>query len=153
QSLASAARNQGPNAYASNSHFVFELIQNAEDANFEPGVKPWIGFELSEDAVHVAINEVGFSFNDMDKLCSMSKSSKRDGELKIGNKGIGFKSVFKVTAAPAIYSNDYRVKFDIENDRNGFSKPIWNDACPPEVSLPKCRTHYVLPLLRGLRGK
>ena len=43
-------------------------------------------------------------------LCSVGKSTKKKAEGYIGEKGIGFKSVFRVTDEPAVYSNGYRFR-------------------------------------------
>ncbi len=42
-----------------------------------------------------------------------------------GQKGIGFKSVFRITDAPEIHSNDYHFKFDLTSDPMGYILPHW----------------------------
>jgi len=42
-----------------------------------------------------------------------------------GQKGIGFKSVFRVTDAPEIHSNSFHIKFDASKGPNGYILPEW----------------------------
>ena len=43
----------------------------------------------------------------------------------LGQKGIGFKSVFRVTDAPEIHSNGFHIKFDASSGSNGYILPHW----------------------------
>ena len=43
----------------------------------------------------------------------------------IGQKGIGFKSVFRITHKPAIHSNGFHICFDASSDPIGFILPHW----------------------------
>ena len=45
----------------------------------------------------------------------------------IGQKGIGFKSVFRVTDAPEIHSNGFHIKYDASKGPNGYILPEWID--------------------------
>ena len=42
-----------------------------------------------------------------------------------GQKGIGFKSVFRITNTPEIHSNSYHIKFDVNSDPMGYILPHW----------------------------
>ena len=44
----------------------------------------------------------------------------------LGQKGIGFKSVFRITDAPEIHSNDYHIRFDVKSDPMGYILPHWH---------------------------
>lgn len=43
----------------------------------------------------------------------------------IGQKGIGFKSVFRVTDEPEIHSNGFHIKFDVNSGPTGYILPHW----------------------------
>ena len=48
----------------------------------------------------------------------------------VGQKGIGFKSVFRVTDAPEVHSNGYHIKFDVNSGPMGYILPHWLDQEP-----------------------
>ena len=139
------------------AHFIFELIQNAEDNKYVEPV-PYISFRLtktdptytdgSEGALIVENNEVGFNHNDVDTICAAAQSPKKKKHEYIGEKGIGFKSVFRVTENPHIFSNGYHFclpKFDEETGL-GYIVPQWIDIPPKGLDISK--THIILPLNR-----
>ncbi|GFH15830.1 DUF3883 domain-containing protein [Haematococcus lacustris] len=82
--------------YSRDSHFVLELVQNADDNSYPPGVIPTLEFVLHEDRITVLNNEVGFSEANLRALCDVGRSTKANVSGYIGQKGIGFKSVFRV---------------------------------------------------------
>ncbi|KAF4396679.1 hypothetical protein G4B88_028993 [Cannabis sativa] len=66
----------------------------------------------------------------MDSLCSIGRSTKKGKRQQgfIGEKGIGFKSVFLVSQQPHIFSNGYQVRFREEPNSNcgiGYIVPEW----------------------------
>lgn len=103
--------------YPESAHFVYELLQNADDAVASEvyiivnrhemlfkhnGTKR---FDIStEDAIPVG---------DINSITGIGDSSKVETENKIGKFGVGFKAVFQYTETPEIY-DDY-FKFKIEN--------------------------------------
>lgn len=116
--------------YSTDTHFVLELIQNADDNSYfsSSEVLPSLKFVIKNDAITVLNNEVGFSEENIRAICDVGKSTKgahRSGY--IGQKGIGFKSVFRITNSPAIHSNGYHIKFDSTSDHIGYILPHW---CP-----------------------
>lgn len=60
----------------------------------------------------------------MDAICRIAHSTKTKSDGFIGEKGIGFKSVFRVASEVYIASNGYTFKFD-KHGRLGMVKPIW----------------------------
>lgn len=111
--------------YSKDTHFVLELIQNADDNSY-PRLKPSLKFVITESAIQVLNNEVGFSESNIRAICDVGKSTKgahRSGY--IGQKGIGFKSVFRITHMPAIHSNGFHICFDASSDPIGFILPHW----------------------------
>lgn len=73
-------------------------------------------------------NERGFQLEDVKAICSVGKSTKgveENGKRGyIGEKGIGFKSVFKVAERVYIYSHPFYFKFDRRKEL-GMITPYW----------------------------
>nr|CAB3497808.1 unnamed protein product [Digitaria exilis] len=104
-------------------------VQNADDNVYPEDVEPTLSFILQENGIVVLNNERGFSAENIRALCDIGNSTKKGSNRGyIGNKGIGFKSVFRVTDAPEIHSNGFHVKFDITDGQIGFVLPT---AVPP----------------------
>ncbi|KAI5103032.1 hypothetical protein C0J45_6613 [Silurus meridionalis] len=101
--------------YSKETHFVLELIQNADDNSYTVDRKedPALAFVVQKDCVTILNNECGFEEKNVRAICDVGKSTKGKHTCGyIGQKGIGFKSVFKVTDCPEIHSNDFHIKFD-----------------------------------------
>lgn len=117
---------------------MLELIQNADDNTFESDT-PTIFITLDITTkfpigyLRVDCNEVGFDKANVEALCRIGASTKKEKERTkgyIGEKGIGFKSIFKVADTVYISSMGYAFKF---NRRGvlGMIVPII-EAFPPE---------------------
>ncbi|KAF8016185.1 hypothetical protein BT93_H1640 [Corymbia citriodora subsp. variegata] len=109
--------------YSQDSHFLLELVQNADDNTYLENVEPALVFVLQESGIIILNNERGFSAQDIRALCDVGNSTKKGSAGYKGKKGIGFKSVFRVTDAPEIHSNGFHVKFDISEGQIGFVLP------------------------------
>ena len=94
--------------YSDSSHFVFELLQNAEDANAKK-----VKFHLSSEKIKFSHDGVDFNFDDINSITSINKSTKIDDYTKIGEHGVGFKSVLSLTKSPVIRSGN--LEFEIKN--------------------------------------
>src|SRR5665213_1163168 len=79
--------------YSDGIHFVLELVQNAEDNEYA-GATPELRFVVSQAHLHVLNNETGFGEESVRAICDVSRSTKSKAKGHIGEKGIGFKSVF-----------------------------------------------------------
>jgi hypothetical protein len=79
--------------YSDKTHFVLELLQNADDNAYmlKAGEVPTITFQRHEQSIIVVNNEVGFNERNVRALCSIADSTKELKEGHIGRKGIGFK--------------------------------------------------------------
>ncbi len=112
--------------YSKDTHFVLELIQNADDNAYPDTVIPSLKFVINEDRISVLNNEVGFLEKHIRAICDVGRSTKgahRSGY--IGQKGIGFKSVFRITDTPEVHSSGFHIKFDKGSDPIGFILPHW----------------------------
>lgn len=131
--------------YSKKSHFVLELVQNADDNHYASGVTPHLTLEVTPSRLVVVNNEVGFTEDNVKSICSVGASSKsKQKSGYIGEKGIGFKSVFTVSDAPEIHSNGFHFKFDrtVEGNLLGYVVPHWCE--PPADVQPDCTT-IILP--------
>ncbi|KAI3791107.1 hypothetical protein L2E82_04713 [Cichorium intybus] len=125
--------------YSQDSHFLLELVQNADDNVYPCEVEPTLTFILQEGGVVVLNNEKGFSVENIKALCDVGNSTKKEPSAGyIGKKGIGFKSVFRVTDAPEIHSNGFHIKFDISDGQIGFVLP---------TIIPPCNIDYFTKLI------
>ena len=143
------------------AHFIFELIQNAEDNTYIERL-PYISLRLtktdptctegSDGALIIENNEVGFNRNDVATICSAAQSPKKKKDGFVGEKGIGFKSVFRVTENPHIFSNGYHFCLPEYDEQTGFGYvvPQWINTPPKELDLSK--THIILPLNKSNFG-
>jgi hypothetical protein len=104
--------------YPDQSHFIYELLQNAEDAGATR-----IHFELEATSLHVTHNGIRlFSEKDVTGITSIGQSQKREEVNKIGKFGVGFKSVFAYTDAPIVQSGLF--SFSITD----LIVPLWEDS-------------------------
>ena len=95
--------------YSDSNHFIYELLQNAEDAGARCAA-----FALHEDRLVFYHDGKPFDRADVVGVSSMLEGTKdRDSASTIGRFGMGFKSVFKYTCRPEIYSDSEA--FAIEN--------------------------------------
>ena len=103
--------------YSEQAHFVYELLQNADDV-----LATSVRFVLREDGFYFIHNgQIPFTVTPpnvspaghINAITSIGASSKKDENYKIGKFGIGFKSVFQYTQTPHIY--DSNVAFRIRD--------------------------------------
>jgi hypothetical protein len=110
--------------YSERTHFIFELIQNAEDAGATE-----LAFELFDDRLEVRHDGRPFTEADVRGVCGVGKSEKAADFTKIGKFGIGFKSVYAYTKSPRIYSNGE--SFRIES----YVRPFAVEPVPEPATL------------------
>ncbi|WP_022757461.1 sacsin N-terminal ATP-binding-like domain-containing protein [Butyrivibrio fibrisolvens] len=92
--------------YSDSNHFVYELLQNAEDEKASKVV-----IEYYDDKLVFYHNGDPFDEADVKGVSSMLMGTKdREDAQTIGRFGMGFKSVFKYTYQPEIYSDDEAFK-------------------------------------------
>jgi len=92
--------------YPDNAHFIYELLQNAEDTEATT-----ITFSLTAEKLVAEHNGIRlFTKNDVESITSIGNSTKRDDLTSIGKFGVGFKAVFSYTNTPIVYSGDFAFK-------------------------------------------
>lgn len=84
--------------YSERTHFVYELLQNADDARASR-----IRFSLFPNRLEVRHNGRPFNQKDVEGICGLVAGTKSGDLTKIGRFGIGFKSVFAYTERPEIH--------------------------------------------------
>lgn len=147
--LGAAVRTLATNLYTTETRFIFEMIQNAEDSSYDWAVSqghiPFIRFTLLPNRILVDSNEDGFSERDVRAICSTGESTKDKASGYIGEKGIGFKSVFKVASKVHVQSGPFSFSFHHKFGDNGLGMvtPMNedHDILPEDV-----RTRFALHL-------
>ncbi len=141
--------------YSKETHFIFELIQNAEDNTYKK-TEPSLCFRLvkadptntqnAAGALIVQNNETGFTPENVDAICAVGKTTKSKIRGYIGEKGIGFKAVFRITTIPHIFSNGYQFCFPEKDEETGlgYIVPRWINSNIPAID--PMQTSIVLPL-------
>lgn len=160
--------------YSDEAHFVYELLQNADDTGatrvrFELREEGLVfahdgprDFSVSDPASEGADRRAG-RLGDINAIVSVGASSKAadgvGGSPAIGKFGIGFKAVFQYTRTPHIYSPTWRFRIErfivpvlLEGDFPGreagetlFFFPFDKPECPRERAYREIREK-----LRGL---
>ena len=135
------------NLYAERTHFVFELMQNTEDALrrcANPKSRA-VRFEIGESSLVVRHFGEPFTEDDVRSICALAKSTKKTTD--IGRFGIGFKSVYAWTDRPEIHSGGEH--FAIKNYVHPTPTTEFDGAAPGE-------TVIVIPFkdeMAGSRGE
>lgn len=102
--------------YAETAHFVYELLQNADDANATE-----VTIVLKADRLlfkhngtkHFDITaEDDEKVGDINSITGIGNSSKENAQNKIGKFGVGFKAVFQYTKTPEIYDDTFKFKIE-----------------------------------------
>ena len=131
--------------YSDRSHFVYELLQNAEDA-LERRLKERpdddscrrVRFRLFQDRLEFRHFGVSFNEADVKGISDVLKGTKEEDPVQIGKFGIGFKSVYAFTASPEIHSGEEH--FTIKRYIRPEEKEI-----PPDLSTVPDETVFIFP--------
>lgn len=134
--------------YTDKSHFVYELLQNAEDAG-ATGIR----FVQYPDRLEVMHDGRSFTTENLQGLCDIGQSDKVNDLNQIGEFGVGFKSVFGICETVRLYSSpgkkelaDNCQPFAVEIE--DFTKPV--DI--PAVEVPSgYTTLFVFPYSVGFQ--
>ena len=93
--------------YPDRAHFIYELLQNAEDKEATE-----VRFELYNNRLQFWHNgkKRDFTLDDIDAITNIGQSTKIDDPTTIGKFGVGFKAVYSYTNTPEIHSGEYDFK-------------------------------------------
>lgn len=114
--------------YSESQRFVFELIQNADDAATDSN--NIVNFDFLSNFLIVSHNGKPFDEKDILSLTGAGASTKQGDPTKTGYKGIGFKSVFGKSERVTIFSAGYQFRFDKNHHETKLPWqiiPIWTD--------------------------
>ncbi|CAF4164824.1 unnamed protein product [Rotaria sp. Silwood2] len=153
KSICGSLKHLGSNLYTSPVHFLHELIQNAEDNSYDTSIIPCLRIELNHSYILLSNNERGLRARDVLAICSLAVSTKTIEQGHIGEKGVGFKSVFGASNEPMLVSHAWKFHFHVPGlDAMSYITPLWIT----DKDLPQCiskqistysqYTHLYLPL-------
>lgn len=123
--------------YPDRAHFVYELLQNAEDAGATEVV-----FTLQPDRLVCEHDGRPFTLEDVRSITGLHDSTKANAQDKIGKFGVGFKSVFVYTQAPSIQSGAFAFR---------IVQLILPEQIAPDSSLGR-RTRFEFPFDNGKKS-
>lgn len=126
--------------YSDRTHFIYELLQNAEDAIGwrlckEQGFQQTVAFQLTHGSLCFRHSGLPFSEEHVRGICNIGKGTKSHDLTAIGKHGIGFKSVYAYTHHPEVHSG--KEHFVIES----FVRPRATNPRPKAEG----ETLFVLP--------
>ena len=91
--------------------FIQEILQNADDCDYPEGIVPSFFLIRNGNTAVTEYNETGFSRANIRAITAIGESTKKrlfDRDLKaIGEKGVGFKTIFAVSSEVRIHSGEY----------------------------------------------
>lgn len=133
--------------YSESQRFLFELIQNADDAAHGPGNE--VHFEFLPGCLIACHKGKPFTEADIDAITDAGASTKAADNTKTGYKGIGFKSVFGKSKCVTICSDGYQFRFDKAANKKDYPWqiiPIWMETSelPAEVAQFIARNEYAV---------
>lgn len=100
-----ASRRSQVNMYSDFTHFIFEILQNADDYGARK-----IEFRLLPNELVIEYDGEPFKTKNVEAISYFEKSTSRNDLVKTGRFGLGFKSVFACTATPIIHSGNEHFK-------------------------------------------
>lgn len=113
--------------YTDKAHFVYELLQNAEDAQATK-----IKFKQYDDRLEVMHDGKPFTETNLQGLCDIGKSDKTKELNQIGEFGVGFKSVFGICETVRLYSRPQEKQ--ITDDCYQFAVEIKDFTRPEKIN-------------------
>lgn len=104
---------------------IIELLQNADDANSTK-------FKIFLDGTKLYVGNDGrdFDYNDLVSICRSGASTKKDRDIYIGYRGIGFKSVVNFSENIHVISKDVTFSFSKKLTVNLLNKHGINGDVP-----------------------
>ena len=96
-----------------NDRYINELLQNADDCEYYNNITPTFKLEILKNSkIKTTCNEKGFTKSNVRAITAIGESTKKQllNNESIGEKGVGFKSVFNIANSVSIYSGDFSFK-------------------------------------------
>ncbi|MFN9403024.1 MAG: sacsin N-terminal ATP-binding-like domain-containing protein, partial [Dolichospermum sp.] len=120
QNIANALESLSTDIYTDSKRFIYEMLQNADDASNRSGK---LEIQIQIIGQYLVISHQGEKFTEIDieSICSVGDGNKKGDENKTGFKGIGFKSIFSHSDYVIINSGDYCFSFDKNHWENYWS--------------------------------
>ena len=132
-SMANVLNQQMSQLFHDPRNFIYELLQNAEDANATSIVFTIIS---NSNSLIVSYNGDPFTPHDIERICDVSRdadshaAAKPNQEDKIGYKGIGFKSVFGISKEISILSPATNYFFRFSKSHRGKEAAFLSETEP-----------------------
>ena len=132
--------------YSDKTHFVYELIQNADDSESKH-----LELQLRENELIVWNDGRQFTKKDVDSICSIGFSNK--DLTQIGTFGMGITAVFTYTDCLEVYSGDehFRIRIKDPTKRENIDFDEIDSTIIDQLD--KGRTVFRLPFRKKLRRK
>ncbi len=89
--------------------FLQELLQNADDCEYPANVIPEFYLSQTGNSIITEYNEMGFNRANIRSITAIGESTKKKllEQGSIGNKGVGFKTIFAIASEVRIQSGEY----------------------------------------------
>lgn len=98
-------------AGTTHTRFIQELLQDADDCEYAENVVPEFRLSQTKDRISTEYNEIGFTRGNIRSITAIGESTKNhlltQNAAKIGEKGVGFKTIFAIASRVAIHSGAY----------------------------------------------
>lgn len=115
--------------------YIQELLQNADDCIYDQNVIPTFSLTMKDNAIITEYNETGFTRANVRSITAIGESTKNKllshRSQSIGEKGVGFKTIFAIASKVTIHSGNYHFSL---SDRKPTIPKIINDAATESVS-------------------
>lgn len=135
--------------YTDKSHFLYELLQNAEDTKATSAK-----FVQYEDRLEFFHDGHPFTQSNFDSLCDVGNSDKIKELNQIGEFGVGFKSVFSICKSVKLYSQPSHHKDKTPGFLEKFAVEIEDFTQPKLIPFEDFEapftTRFVFPFAVGL---
>lgn len=116
--------------YPDSAHFIYELMQNAEDTGATEA-----NFVLSDTSLVFEHNGRAFERKDIYGITDIGEGTKAKDDDKIGRFGVGFKAVFAYSETPHIWSPTFSFKIE---------ELVLPTSIPPQQNI-GARTRFEFP--------
>ncbi len=126
-----SSRKSQVNLYSQPTHFIYELLQNADDYGATN-----MSFKLTNSELVVEHNGAPFREENVRAISDFENSTSRNDVTKTGRFGLGFKSVFAFTATPQIISGDERFEIYGLYRLRTLPRPSGFDNSMTRIALP-----------------